>query len=91
MTRRCAFDPGCEREPVPTSATGIVHANCAAHEREAMSFFGERWHDQARAGVLRPSVVGGDPLPAPAAGAHSPLGSGRSGETRGLTRVEPAA
>ena len=63
MTRQCAYDPTCRRDPVPTSPDGTAHANCAGHEREAMSFFGESWHDQARAGVLRPAIVGGLPLP----------------------------
>lgn len=61
MIRRCAYDPSCLRAPVPTSPSGTVHANCAEHEREGLSVFGERWHDQARAGVLRPSIVGGHP------------------------------
>lgn len=75
MTRQCAYDPTCRRDPVPTSPDGTAHANCAGHEREAMSFFGESWHERARAGVLRPAIVGGLPLPSSGAvpGGESPL------------------
>lgn len=50
---------GRDRQTVPPSAGGTLHAMCEGCERAAMSTFGERWHDEARAGVLRTSIVGG--------------------------------
>lgn len=84
---------GCERARIPMSPNGTVHSHCTACEARLLreAFGPQSWHDRARVNELPSLVVGGAPLAAPAAGAHSPLGSGRSGETRGLTRVESAA
>lgn len=91
-TRTC-ITPGCDRARIPMSPNGAVHAHCTACEARLLreAFGPQSWHDRARVNELATLVVGGVPLTAPAAGAHSPLGSGRSGETRRLTRVEPAA
>lgn len=62
MTRQCAGQyegTPCRREPLPDSPGGTRHAMCADCEDRMLSVFG--WPDQARAGVLRPSVVGGVP------------------------------
>lgn len=65
---------GCDRAAAPTSHTGIVHTECADHEREALSVFGaDAWHDHATADVLRPSVVGGIPTSPARAAAPSRL------------------
>jgi hypothetical protein len=61
VTRPCART-GCRRDALPDSPDGTRHSLCADDERSALSAFGERWHEQAAAGVLRPAVVGGVPV-----------------------------
>jgi hypothetical protein len=89
VTRYCTA-PDCDRAPVPTSVSGIVHAMCADHEREALSAFGENWADQARAGVLRPAITGGLPIE-PTDHPDSPLGAGRKAAPGAPSRSQRGA
>lgn len=55
---RC-ITPDCERARV-LGRDGWVYPLCDAHTCEALSdAFGPSWHERARAGVLRTSIVGG--------------------------------
>lgn len=58
MTRKCPT-PDCHRSAAPADPGGTLHAYCATCERELLS---NAWHDDARAGELRTSIVGGIPL-----------------------------
>lgn len=68
MTRQCLTrlpdGTRCQREPLPTSDSGIVHAHCQTCEsRLTREAFGPvSWHQRAAVNELPPMVVGGLPV-----------------------------